>query len=294
MLTDLLFFLICGATLSLLVWSGVELFRNQEDPLGDRLEALQSQAMVVAARAERRKRTGRGLDRFLYLVGLVPGGDDWMRGTEKLLHQAGVRRKQALAVYTILVILFVLSLAAGLLLQRVFAWRVPVAALVLAAYVSPIPWSVIAYGRWVATYNVDRLYPGTRAESAVPDPKSTADTYCIYTGEGYNGTVAVTLQTDGVKSFHSAGKVQASNDPRDMRLQRMLGHISALAVNHPKKVLVVTVASGLHRSQARSSMSPVIGFTSGMAYWSLRIVPMALIEWPSLASLIMNESTSSG
>ena len=39
---------------------------------------------------------------------------------------------------------------------------------------------------------------------------------------------------------------------------------------------------------------PVIGFTSGMAYWSLRIVPMALIEWPSLASLIMNESTSSG
>ena len=119
MLTDLLFFLICGATLSLLVWSGVELFRNQEDPLGDRLEALQSQAMVVAARAERRKRAGRGLDRFLYLVGLVPGGDDWMRGTEKLLHQAGVRRKQALAVYTILVILFVLSLAAGLLyLQR--------------------------------------------------------------------------------------------------------------------------------------------------------------------------------
>ena len=119
MLTDLLFFLICGATLTLLVWTGTELFRNQEDPLGDRLEALQSQAMVVAARAERRKRAGRGLDRFLYLVGLVPGGDDWMRGTEKLLHQAGVRRKQALAVYTILVILFVLSLTAGLIyLQR--------------------------------------------------------------------------------------------------------------------------------------------------------------------------------
>jgi tight adherence protein C len=42
-----------------------------------------------------------------------------MRGTEKLLNQAGVRRKQALAVYTILVILFVLSLAAGVIyLQR--------------------------------------------------------------------------------------------------------------------------------------------------------------------------------
>jgi tight adherence protein C len=119
MLTDLLFFLFAGATLSLLIWSGAELFRNQEDPLGDRLEGLQSQAMVVAARAERRKRAGRGLDRFLYLVALFPGGDDWMRGTEKLLQQAGVRRKQALAVYTILVILLVLSLTAGLLyLQR--------------------------------------------------------------------------------------------------------------------------------------------------------------------------------
>jgi tight adherence protein C len=119
MLTDLLFFLFTGATLSLLIWSGAELFRNQEDPLGDRLEGLQSQAMVVAARAERRKRAGRGLDRFLYLVALFPGGDDWMRGTEKLLNQAGVRRKQALAVYTILVILLVLSLTAGLLyLQR--------------------------------------------------------------------------------------------------------------------------------------------------------------------------------
>jgi tight adherence protein C len=75
--------------------------------------------MVVAARAARRKRAGRGLDRFLYLVGLFPGGDDWMRGTEKLLNQAGVRRKQALAVYTILVILFVLSLAGGVIyLQR--------------------------------------------------------------------------------------------------------------------------------------------------------------------------------
>ena len=39
---------------------------------------------------------------------------------------------------------------------------------------------------------------------------------------------------------------------------------------------------------------PVIGFTSGIAYWSRSIVPMLLSEWPSLASLIMNDSTSSG
>jgi len=50
MLTNLLFFLIAGGTLTLLLWTGLELFRAQEDPLGDRLEELQTQAMVVSAR----------------------------------------------------------------------------------------------------------------------------------------------------------------------------------------------------------------------------------------------------
>ncbi len=49
---------------------------------------------------------------------------------------------------------------------------------------------------------------------------------------------------------------------------------------------------------AASSVSlmllPVIGLTSGMAYWSRRTVPMLLVEWPSLASFMMNASTSSG
>src|SRR5581483_5554035 len=83
-------------------------------------------------------------------------------------------------------------------------------------------------------------------ESDVPQPDGKGkDTYCLYMGEGLNGSVVVSLQTDGIKSFHSAGKVQASNDPRDMRLQRMLGHLSALAVDHPKKVLVVACGAGV-------------------------------------------------
>jgi hypothetical protein len=45
---NLLFFLIAGGTLTLILWFGFEIFRNQEDPLGDRLEELQSQALVVA------------------------------------------------------------------------------------------------------------------------------------------------------------------------------------------------------------------------------------------------------
>ena len=39
---------------------------------------------------------------------------------------------------------------------------------------------------------------------------------------------------------------------------------------------------------------PVMGLTSGMAYWSRRIVPIELMLWPSLASFIMKASTSSG
>jgi len=119
MLTSLLFFLIAGATLTVLLWTGAELLRPQEDPLGERLEELQSQALVVTQRTVRRKAGGRGLDRILNLVAQFPGGDDWLRGTERLLNRAGVRRKQALAVYVILTLLFVILLASGMIwLQR--------------------------------------------------------------------------------------------------------------------------------------------------------------------------------
>ena len=118
-LIDILLFLFTGATLSLLIWTGIELFRTQEDPLGDRLEGLQTQAMVVAARATRRKKSAQGLDRFLYFIALVPGGEDWMNGTEKLLAQAGIRRKSALALYCIFTLFFVFLLAGGTVyLQR--------------------------------------------------------------------------------------------------------------------------------------------------------------------------------
>jgi tight adherence protein C len=119
MLTNLLFFLFAGATLTVLFWSGLELTTTREDPLGDRLEELQSQALVVAQRTPRRKTSGRGLDRILNVVAAIPGGDDWLHGTERLLARAGIRRRRALAVYVILTLLFFLSLAAGMIwLQR--------------------------------------------------------------------------------------------------------------------------------------------------------------------------------
>lgn len=106
MLLPALFFLFAFVTLTALMWSGYEIFRNQEDPLGDRLEELQAHAMVATSRAPRRKAGGGFLNSFLYFVSLFPGGEDWLRGTEKELAQAGIRNKRALALYAFGQILF--------------------------------------------------------------------------------------------------------------------------------------------------------------------------------------------
>ena len=110
--------------------------------------------------------------------------------------------------------------------------------------VSPAPWGMTAYGRYMATW-ASRLVPGITEEKDVPFGDGTPDMYCTYVGEGMNVSVAVTMSTAGVRSFHGAGKVQASNDPQDMRLQRMLGHISALAHKNPESVLIVACGAGV-------------------------------------------------
>ena len=50
---------------------------------------------------------------------------------------------------------------------------------------------------------------------------------------------------NGVLTFHVAGKIQASNVPRDMRLQRMLGHLTTLTGNHPRSILVIGCGAGI-------------------------------------------------
>jgi spermidine synthase len=50
---------------------------------------------------------------------------------------------------------------------------------------------------------------------------------------------------DGIISYHNAGKVQASTAPQDMRLQRMLGHLTTLLPDHPRNVLVVACGAGV-------------------------------------------------
>ncbi|MBI4664354.1 MAG: fused MFS/spermidine synthase [Verrucomicrobia bacterium] len=117
-------------------------------------------------------------------------------------------------------------------------------AVLLAWRVSPAPWGLTAYGRFMATYG-NRLAPGVIQEKDIPSAEGPADIFCAYLGEGLNGSVAVTKWASGELSFHSAGKVQASNEPNDMRLQRMLGHISALAHAKPESVLVVACGAGV-------------------------------------------------
>ena len=118
MLIPGLFFLLMFATVLALLWSGFELFRDQQDPLADRLEELQTHAIARASFAARR-RGGGFLNNFLYLVSLVPGGEGWLRDTERELAQAGVRPRRALALYSLFqVTILALLVGAMMYLQR--------------------------------------------------------------------------------------------------------------------------------------------------------------------------------
>jgi len=89
-----------------------------------------------------------------------------------------------------------------------------------------VPWQLIAHGRYLATFGNDRTL--------------------LYMGEGMNASVAITQMNDsGVLNFHISGKIEASTDMLDMRLQRMLGHLPALLLAHPRSVLVVGCGAGV-------------------------------------------------
>ncbi|HEY7473466.1 MAG TPA: fused MFS/spermidine synthase, partial [Vicinamibacterales bacterium] len=99
------------------------------------------------------------------------------------------------------------------------------AAGLLARSVPPVPGLLVAYGRYAATWI---------NQSSI-----------IYVGEGLNAFVAVSQLSSGVRNYHNAGKVQASSEPQDMRLQRMLGHLTHLIPAAPKKTLVIGCGAGV-------------------------------------------------
>jgi spermidine synthase len=94
-----------------------------------------------------------------------------------------------------------------------------------AALLPGIPTKFLAHGRYIWWVN----------------PK---DQY-LYVSEGAASTVAVHVAPDGFRNFHVSGRVEATNNPADLRLERLLGHLSALANPHPTNVLVVGLGGGV-------------------------------------------------
>jgi spermidine synthase len=91
--------------------------------------------------------------------------------------------------------------------------------------VPPLPGILIAYGRYASTWvGINEI---------------------IYSGEGVTASVAVSRTPSGVLNYHNAGKVQASSEPQDMRLQRMLGHLTTLVPENPQRVLVIGCGAGV-------------------------------------------------
>jgi tight adherence protein C len=112
----ILFFIFAFLTVAALLWSTYALFSREESPLEQRLDDLQMNTLSSAPRApKRRSAEGGVLGMFLYLVSLVPGGDGWIRDHEKELSQAGIRNRQAVALYALFSVLFFAFLVGGML-----------------------------------------------------------------------------------------------------------------------------------------------------------------------------------
>ncbi len=100
---------------------------------------------------------------------------------------------------------------------------IPVLAALLIAFVPDVPDKLIAYGRRLLL---------------------SEDATVLYRGDGRVSSVAVT-ELGEVRSFHVSGKSEASTALSDMRLERMLGHVSALLHPKPQSVLVVGFGAGI-------------------------------------------------
>jgi spermidine synthase len=98
-------------------------------------------------------------------------------------------------------------------------------ATLLAWAVAPVPWELVAFGRAILSYD------GSWQNR--------------YVGEGLNSSIAVTETSAGVRNFHVSGKVEASSEFQDMRLQRMLAHVPALLHSKPRSVLIVGFGAGV-------------------------------------------------
>jgi spermidine synthase len=111
-----------------------------------------------------------------------------------------------------------------------------VAAGFLASHLPALPWGLVAYGR-----NLPFREMHIGSDGQLQDDHAEK----LFMGEGVTSSVAVSQLENGVRNFHVSGKIEASSENQDMRLQRMLGHIPALLHPHPKSVLIVGCGAGV-------------------------------------------------
>jgi tight adherence protein C len=116
----ILVFILAFATIVGLGWTGAQVFQEQDDPVSDRLTELQNNAMVSTPRGASRRKSGGGfLNRFAYVISLLPGAEGWIRDNEKKLGRAGVRSKSAASIFVVCCFVFMVLLMAGMAwLQR--------------------------------------------------------------------------------------------------------------------------------------------------------------------------------
>lgn len=98
-------------------------------------------------------------------------------------------------------------------------------ALLLAWSLPGTPWKLVGFGR--------RL------------PTTTGNWTLLYTTDGMNSSIAYSKWEDQTTYFHVTGKVEASTEPQDMSLQRMLGHLPAILHTNPRSILVVGCGAGV-------------------------------------------------
>ena len=115
---SLLYFLAAFATIVGIVWAGTNLFKPQDDPLSDRLSLLVNAGAVASGATG--KRFSRGFSgRFLNLISAIPGGEDWIKGSQKRLRQAGYRNEKTLGIYILIAAGVLVAALGGMLwLQR--------------------------------------------------------------------------------------------------------------------------------------------------------------------------------
>jgi spermidine synthase len=95
----------------------------------------------------------------------------------------------------------------------------------LVAWTPAVPSALIAYGRrFLINLNTSDI---------------------LYVGEGLNSSIAISRYQDGAIQFHVSGKVEASTEMYDMRLQRALAHLAGLEHPDPHSVLIVGFGAGV-------------------------------------------------